>query len=219
VSTRHRYAYLHGFASGPRSNKGIKLNAALSPHGVDVELPDLNRPSFAKLSQAEMFAAVDEMDGGAGAPGKDWKWRFFGSSMGGHLAAWWAAERPQRVDRLVLLCPAFDMASRWRDIVGAEQFRSWERDGALSMPDGDGKLQPVHFALVEETRRTPAAPVVSCPTLIIHGFRDDVVPIAVSRDYAAGKPNVKLVEVDDDHSLGASVERIVEESRAFFGDV
>jgi pimeloyl-ACP methyl ester carboxylesterase len=214
MSERHRYAYLHGFASGPRSSKGTKLREALAVHGIDLELPDLNRPSFPQLSQAAMFAALDEMDAGEGADGVTW--RFFGSSMGGHLAAWWASERPDRVDRLVLLCPAFDMAARWADIVGAERFREWERDGALSMPDGDGKLQPVHFALVEETRRTPAAPAVKCPVLIVHGVKDTVVPIAVSRQWAAGKANVRLIEVNDDHSLAGSVERIAEASAAFF---
>ena len=44
------------------------------------------------------------------------------------------------------------------------------------------------------------------PVLLVHGLRDDVVPIEDSRALAAtGTPSlVRLVEVDDDHRLEAS---------------
>ena len=46
------------------------------------------------------------------------------------------------------------------------------------------------------------------PVWIVHGLRDDVVPPEHSRRLAAaGDPaHVRLIEVDDDHSLHASVE-------------
>ena len=46
------------------------------------------------------------------------------------------------------------------------------------------------------------------PVWIVHGLRDDVVPPEHSRRLAAaGDPaHVRLIEVDDDHSLRASVE-------------
>ena len=40
-----------------------------------------------------------------------------------------------------------------------------------------------------------------CRTAIVHGTRDEVIPIALSRDYAR-RFAVELVEVDDDHGLG-----------------
>lgn len=50
---------------------------------------------------------------------------------------------------------------------------------------------------------------------IIHGDRDQVVPVDVSRSFAARYPDlVTLVEVDDDHSLAASTELIVAATRA-----
>jgi pimeloyl-ACP methyl ester carboxylesterase len=52
-----------------------------------------------------------------------------------------------------------------------------------------------------------------CPVVIIHGKEDEVVPIEVSRRYAGNYPElVELIEVDDDHSLAASVDRIVSEA-------
>ncbi len=54
------------------------------------------------------------------------------------------------------------------------------------------------------------------PTVIIHGTGDDVVPIEVSRAFAAVHPDgVRLIEVDDDHRLAGSLERIIAETRGF----
>ena len=47
---------------------------------------------------------------------------------------------------------------------------------------------------------------MQCPTTIIHGREDAVVPIDSSRRYAGEHDHVKLIEVDDDHPLHASVE-------------
>ncbi len=53
------------------------------------------------------------------------------------------------------------------------------------------------------------------PTVIIHGTGDEVVPIEVSRTFAAAHPDgVRLIEVDDEHRLARSLDRIVAETRA-----
>lgn len=46
------------------------------------------------------------------------------------------------------------------------------------------------------------------PTTILHGRGDDVLPIAGSRDFAAAQ-GLRLVEVDDDHRLAASIPTIL----------
>lgn len=53
------------------------------------------------------------------------------------------------------------------------------------------------------------------PTVIIHGTRDDVVPIAVSRELAARDARVELIEVDDDHRLSASDGLLIATVRRF----
>jgi pimeloyl-ACP methyl ester carboxylesterase len=45
---------------------------------------------------------------------------------------------------------------------------------------------------------------VVAPTTIIHGTRDDVVPLSASREFSS-RHEVELIEVDDDHRLGASL--------------
>lgn len=59
------------------------------------------------------------------------------------------------------------------------------------------------------------------PTVVIHGLRDDVVPIGVSRTYAvashAAGRQVSLLEVDDDHRLAASLDQVITQARLLLG--
>ncbi|MGF1467623.1 MAG: YqiA/YcfP family alpha/beta fold hydrolase [Sandaracinaceae bacterium] len=213
TDTPTRFAYLHGFGSSARSRKGVHLREAFAGHGLDVVLPDLNRPSFAKLSTRAMLAYLD------GLPREGGPWGFVGSSLGGWLAARWAQLRPERVGRLVLLCPAFDIATRWPAILGDGAFRRWREQGELEVPDGAGVPTPLHYAFFEESRADDPRPVVPCPTRIIHGTRDETVPVESSRAYAREHAHVELLEVDDAHDLWASRDLIVRESLRFLAGV
>lgn len=46
------------------------------------------------------------------------------------------------------------------------------------------------------------------PTVIVHGTRDEVIPIDHSRDFAA-RHGARLIETDDDHRLAGSLDTIV----------
>lgn len=48
------------------------------------------------------------------------------------------------------------------------------------------------------------------PTTVLHGLQDDVVPITVSRDFAARDPQVDLIEVEDGHTLAHSLDLLVD---------
>jgi pimeloyl-ACP methyl ester carboxylesterase len=208
----YRYAYLHGFASGPQSLKGQAIRRAFEAAGQELKLPDLNRPSFARLSHSAALSAIDDLDAGGDLP-----WCMVGSSFGGWLAARWAEQNPDRVHRLVLLCPGFQLAERWPVLLGKDAMSKWRDEGSLQMADGKGDLTPVHYGFYEESLLQPPRPVVPCPTLILHGTADEVVPIVNSRHYAADIPSVSLVELSDDHTLSASLARVCGEALGFFG--
>jgi pimeloyl-ACP methyl ester carboxylesterase len=215
MQSPYRYAYLHGFASSSLSRKGVYLSQVFRNRGLSLALPDLNTPSFERMTYGEILDAVDEMDAAAGGAG--YRWRLIGSSMGGYITARWAQLRPDRVDRVVLLCPGFDMTARWPELIGKEALQRWESTGSLELPDATGKPRPVHWGFVAEARTHPPFPELPCPGLILHGNRDEVVDVNVSRAYVRERPWVELIELDDDHSLAASQERIARESLAFFG--
>jgi len=210
-----RFAYLHGFASSPLSKKALALAPLFEAHGHTLARPDLNAPSFAELTFSGALGAIDRMDAVTGDAAEPWC--LIGSSMGGYLAARWAELHADRVARLVLLCPGFGMTGRWPRILGAAAMARWRAHGALPFPDATGRPTPVHWGFIEDALRHPEAPEVPCPTLIVHGVRDETVPIASSREYAAQRPHLRLLEVDDDHSLGASHALIAREVLAFFG--
>jgi pimeloyl-ACP methyl ester carboxylesterase len=208
----HRYAYLHGFASSPRALKGVALRTRLERRGIDLELPDLNLPSFGELSMQAMLDRLDALyDERPGAT-----FRLIGSSLGGWLAARWAELHPERVDRLVLLCPAFDIHRRWPTILPPGSIERWRARGSLLLPDADGRLVALHLAFYDETARQPGTPRVSRPTTVIHGTRDDRVPIESSRRWVPEQPDATLIEVDDGHDLHASIDVIEREVRARF---
>jgi hypothetical protein len=200
--------YVHGFGSGPRSRKGRRFVEAFGRAGIELELPDLNRPSFEKLSVGAVLEHLEKLVG-------DDVVRAVGSSFGGWVATRFAQLHPESVDRLVLLCPAFDMASRWPGIVGPEQLARWEKDGKLEFADAEGALRPVHWAFYEEGRKLPPMPSAGCPTLIFHGRKDETVPLASSRRYAAENPQARLVVLDDVHDLLASADKIAAEAIRF----
>jgi len=206
-----RYAYLHGFASGPLARKAVQLAAAFEARGLVLERPDLNRPSFAALTFTGALAAVDALVTASGGP-----WCLVGSSMGGAIAALYANANPERVARLVLLCPGFGLADRWPAVLGADVMKHWRETGTLVVPDGAGTPTALHYRFVEDSATYLRAPSVSCPTLVFHGQRDETIPIESSRAWVAAHPNATLIELDDDHRLLASAAQIGAAALDFF---
>ncbi|WP_438027489.1 YqiA/YcfP family alpha/beta fold hydrolase [Sorangium sp. So ce233] len=209
-----RWLYLHGFASGPSSTKGVQIAAHLERRGVAVERLDLRVPSFERLRLSAIIEAVKRAIGGE----RD-RAVMMGSSLGGLTASRVAAE-DARVCALVLLAPAFRIMERWRQRLGEEGFLAWEERGWLEVDDyAEKRRSRVDFGFAvdaaEVDERSGGWPDVRVPTLIVHGVHDEVVDIALSREFAAGKRHVRLVEVDDGHELVASIPRILREADDF----
>ena len=208
-----RFLYLHGFASGPSSKKGtaFERHFTLPPRGVILDRLDLRVPSFPNLRLSAMLDVVREAIGGD----RD-RAVVIGSSLGGLTAAR-QAERDPRIAALILLAPAFQLPARWRAQLGDEGWAEWQRTGSLEVIDRTTN-QParVPFTFIEDVIKIDVDyPDVRVPTLIIHGTRDEVVPIAHSRTFAADKRHVRLVEVDDDHELITSLPQIFGEADRF----
>ena len=195
-----RLLYCHGFASGPQSTKGMRFAERFG-----VERLSLRVPSFEHLRLSAMIDVVRAAIGDEAI--------VIGSSLGG-LTASRVAERDARVQALVLMAPAFQLAERWRQLPG---FEDWKRTGWREVMDYTTNAPArVDFAFWEDVAAVDVGfPDVTVPTLIVHGTRDDVVPIDHARRFAAGKSNVTMIEVDDGHELVASIPRILDETARF----
>jgi pimeloyl-ACP methyl ester carboxylesterase len=200
-----RFVYIHGFASSPQSRKAAQFRSALASRGIQTEIPTIDQGDFEHLTISGQLKVLESTIDGEPVC-------LVGSSMGGYLAALYASNHP-KVAKLVLLAPAFGFAERWDRKIGQQKPADFE-----VFHYGDKCLRRVHYGLIEDTLRFPAAPDFVQPALIFHGLHDDVVPIECSREFAASHANARLVELDSDHELldvldgivGAAVPFLVE---------
>jgi pimeloyl-ACP methyl ester carboxylesterase len=203
-----RLLYLHGFASGPRSAKGVAFAEHFARRGLALDCLDLRVPSLPHLRLSAMIERTRQAIGGPGDRAV-----LIGSSLGGLTAAR-VAERDPRVVALVLLAPAFHLVERWRALPGWDD---WQRTGWREIHDyQERRPARVDFGFAEDAMAVDAgSPDIRVPALILHGVDDDAVPIAGSRALAAGRPNVQLIELPDGHDLIASLPRLLDASDRF----
>ena len=189
-----RILYLHGFASGPSSSKARYFRDRLAGPEVRVEIPDLAEDDFEHLTITRQLAVVERCSQGQPVC-------LVGSSLGGYLAALYAARHPEVV-RVVLLAPAFGFARRWADYLGAAQVEVWRRTGLLEVFHyGENRTRKLSWQLLEDAAQYEEFPDFRQPALIFHGAQDDVVPPAASREFAAVHPNAQLEILDSGHDL------------------
>lgn len=205
-----RALYLHGFASGPRSKKGLAFDAHFTARGIALDRLDLRVPSFASLRLSAMLDTAQAAIGGASE-----RVVAIGSSLGGLVAARLAARDP-RVGALVLLAPAFGLAARWRATLG-DELATWRETGWREVIDHTtGAPARIDHGFFEDVEAIDTGlPDVRVPTLILHGRGDDVVPLTGSQQFAADRPHVQLIELDDNHELVASLPRLLAEADRF----
>lgn len=209
--------YLHGFASSPDSSKASRFRAELAAHRVGLSCPDFNQPDFESLTVSRMLAQTTAAV--AAAPGTG-PVALVGSSLGAFVAVHAAARDPGgRVDRLVLLAPAFDFGGNRLRQLGEHGIDQWRRQGRLRVFHyALDEERDVGFQLYEDAAQYDAITLtVHQPVLVVQGRQDEVVRPEMVEQWASGRSNVRLEMVDDGHQLGASMDRVWTESERFFG--
>lgn len=203
-----RLLYLHGFASGPGSQKAQYFRRQFATCGMELEIPDLAAGDFENLTISGQLAVVELTARGRPAI-------LLGSSMGGYLAALYAA-RHAEVERLILMAPAFGFARRWTSTLGADTLAQWRRTGFMEMYHyGEKRPAKVSYKLIEDGERYEDYPDFAQPALIFHGRNDDTVPVAYSQEFAARHPNARLEVFDSDHELLDVLDRMWEQTLQF----
>ena len=107
-----------------------------------------------------------------------------GSSFGG-LVAMLAAVKHSTLAALALRCPVGDFPALLRRRFGNAGIDLWRRFGQV--PPSVAPI-PIHFRFFEDCERLDAhqaAQALRVPTIIVHGDRDEVIPMAQSEELYA----------------------------------
>ena len=206
--SRLRVVYLHGFASSPMSTKAQFFARKFAQNGLNCDIPQLDEGCFETLTVSGQMAVIDRAVNGDPVI-------LMGSSLGGYLAALYAARRPN-VERVVLLAPAFQFPARWRSRFSTEEFDDWKRTGSKPFFHYAYKAErPLGYRFVEDALQYENEPDFHQPGLILHGSLDDVVPVEASEQFARSHPNVRLVVLHSGHELTDAMDRLWNETAQF----
>ncbi len=142
-----------------------------------------------------------------------------GSSLGGLTAAWTSVEEPDYISGLVLIAPAFRFVDNIKAAVGEQKTREWKDTDSLVIKSPWLQLDfSWDIASDWATYDHGSLPGrLQVPALILHGTKDEQVPVDDSREFArkAGEA-VTLVEIrDGDHRLTDYKDRLVSETLSF----
>jgi len=182
--------YLHGLASSPKGRKKAMLEERFGPEGFAIAAPDLNVPSFQKLSFDEMYAE-------AFVAFSESKPRLvIGSSLGALVALSLADTLGRGGPPLVLIAPALGFGERWASkLPEGESFEMFHH--------GEGRNLPIRRRFFEEmahvTVDTSPPPV---PVSVVMGTLDESVPFAqVEARWKGWEASGRLVQGSRFHSV------------------
>ncbi|MCC6587396.1 MAG: alpha/beta fold hydrolase [Bryobacterales bacterium] len=200
--------YLHGFASSPKSRKAQFFSERFKGAGIECVVPDLEQGNFRDLTLTGQLRVVERAAAGGSVT-------LIGSSMGGYLAALYAA-RHQQVEKVIALAGAFDFAARWRERLGERQMAEWREKGAIeTFHYGSGRPEMIAYSLYTDALNYEPFPAVSQPTLLLHGLRDDVVPVDAAKQFLLKNPQAELVTFDSGHELTDQLDRLWRHTASF----
>jgi uncharacterized protein len=189
-----RFVYLHGFASSPGSRKARFFEERFGELGIGLEIPDLAEGNFRNLTLTGQLRVMERVC-------RDEPVSLIGSSMGGYLAALYAA-RHVEVQKLVLLAPAFSFASRWPETLGEPAIEQWKRTNTLEVFHySENRVAELGYQLMEDAQRYEPYPDFKQPALIFQGRQDTIVLPEYAVRFAATHPNADLRLMDSDHDL------------------
>ena len=189
-----RFVYLHGFASSPSSRKARFFEERFGELGIGLEIPDLAEGNFRNLTLTGQLKVVERVC-------RDEPVSLIGSSMGGYLAALYAA-RHVEVQKLVLLAPAFSFASRWPETLGEQAMEQWKRTNTLEVFHySENRVAELGYQLIEDAQQYKPYPDFKQPALIFQGRQDTIVLPEYAVTFAATHPNADLRLMDSDHDL------------------
>eukprot|EP00210_Caulerpa_lentillifera_P002686 g2566.t1 len=214
------YVHLHGFLGSTQSRLGTSVREIFRPKGIDVHLLDLTAGyGYRNTSISIGLTKLDEFYQETQKP-----LRIMGNSMGGYIAALYTSRNPDKVNRLVLYNPAFNLEANWPTIVASfypnkpieDLMQQWKKNGEMTFPiKTQTEEVVVDYNYVLDSLMYPAYPIVEVPTKVFVGINDTLIPVTTHDEWFKRQKNqreIELIRLDDDHffSSMSSLETIHE---------
>ena len=207
------FIYLHGFASGPGSQKACIFKDCFEKSGLSLTIPDLQQGDFENLTVTKQVSIVQSIIDSKPSS----CFALIGSSMGAYIAAL-CSETRKEIRALYLMAPGFNFINRWMENMG------WNKNCLDSIQNF---IQVYHYGynaqvnlntnLFRDAMFWDELPLnCNIPTRIVHGLHDETVDIQESRDFASLYPRCELIELDSDHSLLSCIGWIIKDCMEFF---
>lgn len=186
----------HGFTSQKENGKNVALASTLVAHGIgslrfdffahgesDGQFSEITLSEGVKDVRAAYRYVQDHFPGNAIA--------FYGSSYGG--AACYFATPGLHIAGMALVCPALYYYQRKKQTIGTKKLQEWQKKGIMTYTNFDGKKFKLKYAFLEDlAKHDPEKVKQTAPILIIHGDKDETVPVNDSKKIAKLIPSVNV---------------------------
>ncbi len=210
------WIHLHGFATNVWGSKiefarhHFRRTGAYSFYAMDMD--------YEKHTTTEVLAVLEALV--LGFSERYSHITLCGSSHGAYIAVNYVRFRKLgSVKSLLLLAPSFETLSLIVKELGEEKVRSWlEGREKLRFVEEDREIEiredfatdilRMGYEIIEGSRvNFPEEPPVD--VVVVHGTRDEIVPVQRSRLFVRHVKVKEYIEVDDDHQLSESFGRIL----------
>ncbi len=210
------WIHLHGFATNVLGSKiefarnYFKRTKAFSFYAMDMD--------YEKHTTTEVLEVLEAL-----VLGFSERYRHItlcGSSHGGYIATNYVRFRKLgNVKSLLLLAPSFETLGLIIKELGYEKVKGWlegkkklrfkEEDLEIEVREDFATdiLQRGYEIIQKEEVRFPEDPPVDI--IVVHGNRDEVVPVERTRLFVSKVKVKEFIEVDDDHQLSESFGKIL----------
>jgi pimeloyl-ACP methyl ester carboxylesterase len=203
--------FLHGFTSDQTGEKATHFREVLSSRGVayitfDFRGHGQSSGTMRQLTGTRLLEDCHAVIEHVCPP--ESRIVLIGSSMGGWVAAWYAAQHPDRITANLLIAPSFTFGQSFLDDLSPEQAARWADEGVIRFANEYGSVD-LGYDLIRDAGGYPVAQLYQryrTPTLICHGLADDIVDyrqsLAFVQQCASTDIDVLLLK-NGDHRLTA----------------
>lgn len=222
--------FVHGHSSSKNTKNFVRLTEKLDKVGVSAFRIDIHGhgESGGDFSETTVTEAVDDiLQAIKYVKGLGYKKiGLLGSSFGG-IASIITASKSKDLSFLILKSPVSNYKDKYNDLEGKKFIKDWKDKGERDYDVSGGKILKLKYLFYEDAIKYDGykvAPTILVPTLIVHGDKDEAVPVEQSIKIASLFPSCRLElvkgsdhrYVNENHAqqmLTATYNFIVEQSK------